>query len=325
MNSACASTVAIGLAVWGLYAAPAALSQTTSGAMAAEPSILNSIQDWMRRASGDYQNAVVKRLAQPAINPRTAESPEVTKLEAEKKATTAATSLLDAKSLVADVESKNTAEGNRISDKTLNKQGGLKAAQKKINADAEKTPDDDANRQALEAKGLGDQAIPNKAEAEAATLVEAKRFEAAKAAAVQLAAQDSAVGSERQRSAAAPLTPSKPARSLLRAEAPSDRRSVPIDRQSRGTLGRGAGTRAGVGLGNSARVSSRIRCGGAGRKIKPPGFYLVAVGDTLWDIAGLHYDNGRRYPVLMRANAARLGDAGMIWPCKRLRIPKLLR
>jgi nucleoid-associated protein YgaU len=60
-------------------------------------------------------------------------------------------------------------------------------------------------------------------------------------------------------------------------------------------------------------------CRLAGRRIKPPGSYVVAAGDSLWEIAEKHYGDGERYAVLERAN--RKLDPDVIHPCQRVYVP----
>jgi nucleoid-associated protein YgaU len=54
--------------------------------------------------------------------------------------------------------------------------------------------------------------------------------------------------------------------------------------------------------------------------VKPPGHYVVQSGDTLWDIADMHYDDGTQYAVLEEANR-KLGDPDLIRPCQRIFVP----
>lgn len=71
---------------------------------------------------------------------------------------------------------------------------------------------------------------------------------------------------------------------------------------------------------------STLRCGRkAGRRIKPPGTYIVKPGDSLWRIAKRHYRLGRYYKIIRRANARKIRRARMIYPCQRLHLPRKRR
>ena len=63
-------------------------------------------------------------------------------------------------------------------------------------------------------------------------------------------------------------------------------------------------------------------CRGAGKRIKPPGRYIVANGDSLWDISARHYRLGRLYPRIYRANRRIVSDPDLIYPCQKLRVPR---
>ncbi len=66
-------------------------------------------------------------------------------------------------------------------------------------------------------------------------------------------------------------------------------------------------------------------CRAAGRKVRLPGRYTVAKGDTLWEIAETHYDNGAKYPRIYRANRGRIADPDLIYPCQRFLVPRKKR
>jgi nucleoid-associated protein YgaU len=74
------------------------------------------------------------------------------------------------------------------------------------------------------------------------------------------------------------------------------------------------------------RIAPRTarRCPGvAGRRITPPGTYVVKPGDSLWRIARRHYNRGSLYPVIYRANRRKIRVARLIYPCQRFRLPAL--
>lgn len=87
----------------------------------------------------------------------------------------------------------------------------------------------------------------------------------------------------------------------------------------------------------SRRLDQRMRLGGpmvkgwryretacraSGRKVRLPGRYTVARGDSLWRISQKHYDNGRRYPRIWRANRHKIADPDLIYPCQRFKVPR---
>lgn len=73
------------------------------------------------------------------------------------------------------------------------------------------------------------------------------------------------------------------------------------------------------------RVAShrRSRCSRrAGRRINPPGTYVVKRGDSLWTISRRHYRLGRLFPKIHRANLAKIKRARLIYPCQRFHLPR---
>jgi colicin import membrane protein len=63
----------------------------------------------------------------------------------------------------------------------------------------------------------------------------------------------------------------------------------------------------------------------AGRRVHPPGVYVVRRGDSLWRIARRHYALGRRYRRIWKANRRRIAKPRLIYPCQRLFIPRRRR
>lgn len=63
------------------------------------------------------------------------------------------------------------------------------------------------------------------------------------------------------------------------------------------------------------------RCQFAGRRIRPPGLYTIASGDTLWRISRRHYRVGWLYWRIYRANRAIIRNPNLIYPCQRIFIP----
>lgn len=73
-------------------------------------------------------------------------------------------------------------------------------------------------------------------------------------------------------------------------------------------------------MGNPNRLTQET-CPGAGRRIRPPGIYVVGTGDSLWRISQRHYHKGALWPVIYRANDAKIDDPDLIFPCQRFEIP----
>jgi nucleoid-associated protein YgaU len=48
---------------------------------------------------------------------------------------------------------------------------------------------------------------------------------------------------------------------------------------------------------------------------------VVQPGGTLWTLAREHYGAGRRYPVIVSANAGEIADPALIFPGQRLVLP----
>lgn len=67
---------------------------------------------------------------------------------------------------------------------------------------------------------------------------------------------------------------------------------------------------------------ARGACRRAGRRIRPPGHYVVASGDTLWLISARHYRNGWLYPRIYWANRGRIRNPNVIYPCERIFLPR---
>lgn len=67
---------------------------------------------------------------------------------------------------------------------------------------------------------------------------------------------------------------------------------------------------------------AKTTCSRAGRRIQPPGHYVVAPGDTLWLISRKHYRSGWLYSRIYWANRARIRNPNRIYPCERLFVPR---
>lgn len=74
--------------------------------------------------------------------------------------------------------------------------------------------------------------------------------------------------------------------------------------------------------------SQKVRggaCYGAGRRIAPPGRYVIERGDSLWRIAKRHYRDGGHYRRIYRANRHIIAHANRVYPCQRVFVPRRKR
>jgi len=73
----------------------------------------------------------------------------------------------------------------------------------------------------------------------------------------------------------------------------------------------------------TARRSQSRRCHArAGRRIMPPGTYVVKRGDSLWRISRRHYRLGRYFRTIYRANPEKIRKLNLIFPCQRFHLPR---
>lgn len=70
------------------------------------------------------------------------------------------------------------------------------------------------------------------------------------------------------------------------------------------------------------RQARQARCENAGRRISLPGHYVVARGDTLWQIALRHYRSGLYFMRIYRANRDVIRSPNVIYACERLYLPR---
>jgi colicin import membrane protein len=63
----------------------------------------------------------------------------------------------------------------------------------------------------------------------------------------------------------------------------------------------------------------------AGRRISPPGTYVVRRGDSLWRISRRHYRLGKYFRTIQRANKGKIQIARLIYPCQRFHLPRKAR
>ncbi len=65
----------------------------------------------------------------------------------------------------------------------------------------------------------------------------------------------------------------------------------------------------------------RPACKGAGRRVRPPAYYVVRSGDSLWSIAERHYRRGEAYLKIQNSPRNDFEDPDFIMPCQRIWLP----
>ncbi len=213
---------------------------------------------------------------------------------------TAAAKSAEAKKSADDAISRKQAEDRRVFEETAKRLADAKKVtdEKRLEADAAKRAADDAKRvgelaRQTEARRQADLRAAEDARRNAASLADAaSRITKPGSPSVVMPASDAA--------SSPPVRTSGHA-ATLRSSRPS--------RQTR-TTNAAASVR---------RRAAAKECSLAGNRVTPPGYYIVKAGDTLWDIADLHYDDGTRFALLRRAN--RKIDPDVIRPCQRIYVP----
>ncbi len=290
-----------------------------------------------------------KRLADEA-------SRRAAELKAAEEKRAAEAKAAEAKKAAEETAASKAAEDKRLADEASRRAAELKAVEAKQAADeaaamARVAAQEATQRAAAEAKRAADMAreaeLKRLAELKAAEDTRRAAADAAGAAAQQTAAQQAEtrrkaaeLAEAASREAAARIAASRAAGQQVEPQLPSvstgrpqvaerarsrraaraasaAARRLSIDTSSRSALGAGRSVAA---PGRHQAASEGAGCRNAGRRIKPPGYYVVKAGDSLWDIADLHYDSGARLRLIARANR-KLEDPDLIKPCQRLFIP----
>ncbi len=247
--------------------------------------------------------------------------------EDKRAADEAAAKSAEAKKAADDAAARKQAEDRRLADEAAKRAADAKklADEKRLAADAAKRAADEAKRaedlaREAEVRRQADLKATEDARRKAAALAEAaSKVTPPEARGPSAPAAPTASAPKTAASAPAPATKMAAATRVVRNYRP--KRRAPIDTSSRSALGAGRGAAAIAG--RHAVTSGANGCGLAGRRVTPPGYYVVKAGDTLWDIADLHYDDATRFAVLQRAN--RRIDPDLIHPCQRIYVPAAKR
>ena len=217
----------------------------------------------------------------------------------------AAANAAEAKKAADDAFARKQADNRRIAEETAKRVADAKKV-----ADEKRRAADAAKRTADDAKRASDQAR----EAETRRQAELSAAEDARRRAVSLAAAASKVTKPSNPTVAVVEPKAPPPGSA--ATSPTPEVSSPVETLRTSRSSRRARTSVAAG----ARRKAKQGCELAGNRVAtPPGYYIVKAGDTLWDIADLHYDDGKRFTVLRRAN--RRIHANVIRPCQRIFVP----
>ncbi|MEQ1614313.1 MAG: LysM peptidoglycan-binding domain-containing protein [Hyphomicrobiaceae bacterium] len=310
------------------------------------------IADETMKRQADLKAAEEKRaVAQKAADDKRV-ADEAAKRTADLKAAEAKKSADEA--TARDVAARKAADDKRVVDEAAKRATDQKAAEARRTAEDVRLAQEAGQRAAAEAKRAADMARDSELkrladlkaaedarqaaakasnqQADAARAATAKAAEDVRRRAAELAEAASKeatakigglppIQPEARRSAAVAVPP-RPAPTvaperLARAAPPPARRRPVIDTSTRSSLGAGRGAHA---VARRADDAPGEACRAAGRRVKPPGYYVVKDGDSLWDIADLHYGDGGRFQIIERANR-RIGDPDMIKPCQRVYIP----
>ncbi|MCB1519114.1 MAG: LysM peptidoglycan-binding domain-containing protein, partial [Hyphomicrobiaceae bacterium] len=195
---------------------------------------------------------------------------------------------------------------------------------------------------AAEAQREADARRAAKAEREAARQEAAERLAKERDAAARRRAEDVVA---RRRAAEAPATVNEPPIAMDRPRAPAapaardrapadqviaaDRPSPVVAARAGDDEGRNGSSAATSRHDRAVRVAGHLRRAGdrrcrarAGRRIRPPGTYVVASGDSLWRISKRHYRRGVHFPIIYRANRRSIADPDLIFPCQRVHLPR---
>lgn len=262
------------------------------------------LADEAQRRQADLKAAEERRAADASARKQADEKRAVDAKKAFDDAAAAAKAA-EAKKAADDAVARKQADDRRIAEETTKRVADAKKVtnEKRLAADAAKRAADDAKRASDQAR-----------EAETRRQAELRATEDARRRDASLAAAASKV-----------MKPSNPAVAMVEPKAPppgtaatspTPEVSSPVATLRTSRSSRRARTSAAAG----ARRQAKRGCELAGNRVAtPPGYYIVKAGDTLWDIADLHYDDGTRFAVLRRAN--RRIHPNLIRPCQRIFVP----
>lgn len=320
--------------------------------------IFAPITDWLASANREYQNTVVKELSRPSDGAEQEQSDqakeakdaqaakEARQAQAAREREAAAQAQAAARSAQqpAQSEAQKPAEdpANQAAAKVRQAEEQRRAEAARRAEQARKDEEDRKARDEAEARKLREVARIAEERRKQLAEEEARKTETARAA--RLAAQERRAAAEAEQSAARAVAPNQTEEQTEpdgRSPALRHRRwAVTITAEPIGQAR--AEPAAGVlianqrlaprmSLGAGSLQGTRVkgwswhpgRCRYAGRRVERlPGRYTVARGDSLWRISQKHYDTGRLYKRIYRANRHKIVDPDLIYPCQKFRVPR---
>lgn len=320
--------------------APATREPARAHDLGAEPSrdlgLIDRVQDWLARANREFQTTVIPRLSTPTGGGDDAiarKLEEVKDQDAE-----AAAAAKNAEEALRAAEAKRADEIRRRAEAEAKRQAEAKQAEeakrqeelRKAAEDAKAKeaapppatkPDESAQlaeemrkeRERLEAEAERIEAQRRAAEAQRKAEEERRLDEERARTAARLAEERARVAAEAERNRTRTIV-------LTVEPIPAEDLAPPVERaalrEASYAVARGPVVRRWVWRARSGR------CWHAGRRIAPPGRYIVRQGDSLWLISKRHYRAGWLYYRIYRANRSLIRDPDVIYPCQRIFLPR---
>ena len=264
-------------------------------------SLTFSAQEWLERANREYQNEVMKKLALPEAGASAASPPVAA---AARKPVAASPTEIGA-------ETKRQAEAKLKEEQRLAEQ---KAADEAKRREAEAVAKRQAEARLKEEQRLAEQKAADEARKRETEVVAKPDAQQRTAVAPRAALRDQASGPTRS------PDPRIPEGSGTRGPVDSPRTArPPFAEDMRSSVGGPviAGSRRHARRGAIRRPA----CKGAGRRVRPPAYYVVRSGDSLWSIAERHYRRGEAYLKIQNSPRNDFEDPDFIMPCQRIWLP----
>jgi nucleoid-associated protein YgaU len=320
--------------------APATREPAKAHDVGAEPSsdlgLIERVQDWLARANREFQTTVIRRLSTPIgggddaiarkleeVKDQDAEAAAAAK-NAEEALRAAQAKRAEDIRCQAETEAKRQAEAKQA-EEAKRQEEAHKAAEEakakestpppatKPNEGAQLAEEMRKERERLEAEAERIEAQRKAAEAQRKAEEERRLQEERARTAARLAEERARVAAEAERNRTRTIV-------LTVEPIPAEELAPPAERATARevsyAVARGPVVRRWVWRARSGR------CWHAGRRITPPGRYIVRQGDSLWLISKRHYRAGWLYYRIYRANRSLIRDPDVIYPCQRIFLPR---